>query len=423
MDSGLSSRMVHALEDLIPKAAATAAPEKCDLATCIDLSNAQNEVLRPELLEFFKTAVEDRATQKVFAQPPAQGGDRILREALTTFLNQYLGPIHQVKPEHIVLTAGASDAIENVIHAICDDGDGVIVPGPYWHGYESILKARANVNIIVAHPPTYQNYDNYLLPSLQAAYDFSADKSRIKAVLLSNPNNPVSRCYPRKSIVECMEFCQERGLHLISDEIFALSSLQGLPSGSPPFVSALSLTEPLVPEGAVKIDPSRVHVIWGASKLFGSSGFKVGCLISQQNPQLLTAMSLLTAHHVNNIGSLYLSSLLTWSQLPTLLALNSERLTASYRLLAAALRRWNIDFITPTDGVVLFANIARGARSRAEEKDFYDRLAIHGLRVGHGRFYKGVETEYGWARIRFSISLRDMEAALEKLSTFLATEY
>jgi len=72
-----------------------------------------------------------------------------------------------------------------------------------------------------------------------------------------------------------MEFCQERGLHLISDEVYALCSLNERPNSSPGFVSALSLTEPLVPEGAVKIDPSRVHVVWSASKLFGSSGFRV----------------------------------------------------------------------------------------------------------------------------------------------------
>jgi aspartate/methionine/tyrosine aminotransferase len=138
-----------------------------------------------------------------------------------------------------------------------------------------MLKVRANVNIIVAHPPAYQNYDNYLLPSLQAAYDFSANKSRIKAVLMCNPHNPLSRCYPKKWLVECMEFCQERGLHLISDELYALTGLKDAPNDAPPFVSALSMTEPLVPEGAVKVDPSRVHVVWSASKIFGSSGFRV----------------------------------------------------------------------------------------------------------------------------------------------------
>lgn len=129
--------------------------------------------------------------------------------------------------------------------------------------------------MVVAQAPTYQHYDNYLIPSLQAAYDFSAEKSRIKAVLICNPHNPLSICYPKKTLVECMEFCQERGLHFISDEIYALTSLNGMSSNSTPFVSTLSLSEPLVPEGAVKIDPSRVHVVWGASKLFGLSGLRV----------------------------------------------------------------------------------------------------------------------------------------------------
>jgi aspartate/methionine/tyrosine aminotransferase len=129
--------------------------------------------------------------------------------------------------------------------------------------------------VVVAQAPTYQHYDNYLLPSIQAAYDFSAEKSRIKALLICNPHNPLSICYPKKALVECMEFCQERGLHLISDEIYALTTLNGLASKSTPFVSTLALTEPLVPEGAVKIDPSRVHVIWSASKLFGLSGLRV----------------------------------------------------------------------------------------------------------------------------------------------------
>lgn len=62
----------------------------------------------------------------------------MLREAVAAFFNRYLHPIHPVKQEHIVLTAGASDAIENVIHAICDDGDSVIIPGPYWSEFPSI---------------------------------------------------------------------------------------------------------------------------------------------------------------------------------------------------------------------------------------------------------------------------------------------
>ena len=57
------------------------------------------------------------------------------------------------------------------------------------------------------------------------------------------------------------------------------------------FVSALSLTEPLVPEGAVKVDPSRVHVVWDASRLFGLGGLKV---VSRSSCPLKTAWAGMT---------------------------------------------------------------------------------------------------------------------------------
>ncbi|KAF2278028.1 PLP-dependent transferase [Westerdykella ornata] len=422
MESGLSTRMARSLHELRPKSAALAPSPKYNPSTAIDLSNGQNEVLRRELLDFFASTVEDKLSSEHFSRPPSDGGDSACREALASFFNTYFHPIHPVRSEHIVVTAGASDALESLIYAICDDGDSVIVPGPYWHGFDPLFKTRTNVNTIVARPPTYHNYDNYLMPSLLAAYNCAEDRERIKAVVICNPHNPLARCYPRKEIVECMEFCQERGLHLISDEVFALASLQDAPDDAPAFASALSLTEPLAPEGAVKIDPSRVHVVWSASKLFGSSGLRVGCFISQQNPQLCTAMGMLTAAHTNNIATLYLSSLLNWSQLPTLLALNSERLTASYRLLAQALRQWNVDFVTPTHGIFVFAKLGMKVRSVVEEKAYFNRLAVQGVRISPGRFYNGVELEYGWARIRFSVSIEVMVEALKRIAAFLAKE-
>lgn len=97
-------------------------------------------------------------------------------------------------------------------------------------------------------------------------------------------------------------------------------------------------------------------------------------------------MSILTSGHTNNIASIYLSTLLTWSQLPTLLSLNAERLTASYRLLADSLRKWGINFVTPTHGIFLFAKLAKNAKNAEDEKTFYDRLALHGVKVGPGAF-------------------------------------
>ncbi|KAF2742831.1 PLP-dependent transferase [Sporormia fimetaria CBS 119925] len=421
MNSGLSKRMVKVLEETRPPSALATA-KKYNAATAIDLSLAQNEVLRSELIEFLKTTVEDHLATEHFSLPPGDGGDLTLRASLANFLNSYFNPIHHVTPQHIVVTAGTSDALENLIQAICDDGDSVIIPGPCWYSFESVFKTKPNVNTIIARPPTYQNYDNYLLASLQAAYNFADDRARIKAVAISNPHNPTARCYPRKALVECMEFCQERDLHVIFDEIYALCSLRSAPDDAPDFVSALSLTEPLMPEGAVKVDPSRVHVVWSASKLFGSSGLRIGCLISQQNPQLIKAVSMLTTSHTTNISALYLTHLLSWSQLPTLIALNSERLTSSYLILARALQSWNVDFITPTHGIFLFAKLGMKIKSQVEEKAFFNRLAVQGVKVSPGRLYSGVELEYGWARIRFSVKEEVMHEAVGRIKAFLERE-
>lgn len=71
----------------------------------------------------------------MFALPASDGGDAQLRDALGSFFNSYVHPIHPVKSAHIALTAGATDAIENVIHVVCDDGDSVLVPGPSWRKF------------------------------------------------------------------------------------------------------------------------------------------------------------------------------------------------------------------------------------------------------------------------------------------------
>lgn len=63
MDAGLSSRADRTLKEFLP---AAAPPEQRQHPTnLVDLSTAQNEVLRPELLEFFRTVVEDKVKSEV----------------------------------------------------------------------------------------------------------------------------------------------------------------------------------------------------------------------------------------------------------------------------------------------------------------------------------------------------------------------
>lgn len=92
----------------------------------------------------------------MFAAPSLNGngnGEARLRGALAAFFNTYFRPVHAVRPEHVVVTAGATEAIENVIFAVCDEGDSVLVAGPHWREFEqsfssSILSLSPWLNFV-----------------------------------------------------------------------------------------------------------------------------------------------------------------------------------------------------------------------------------------------------------------------------------
>lgn len=99
----------------------------------------------------------------------------------------------------------------------------------------------------------------------------------IKALILTNPHNPLGRCFSRKQLEHCLKFCHDNNLHLVVDEVFGPMTFEApdLPQGDR-FVSVLSLDCK-----ALGCDPSRVHMIWSPSKVFALSGIRlVSCGIT-----------------------------------------------------------------------------------------------------------------------------------------------
>ena len=88
--------------------------------------------------------------------------------------------------------------------------------------------------------------------------------------MITNPHNPLGRCYPRSVLEALFRLCAKHDMHLVSDEVFALSVWESPDWGDEPgFVSVLGLdAEALGCTG-------RVHAVWGVSKDFGMSGVRV----------------------------------------------------------------------------------------------------------------------------------------------------
>lgn len=103
-------------------------------------------------------------------------------------------------------------------------------------------------------------------PDCIAALDagFEAAKARgtrIKALIICNPHNPLGRCYPRETLIELLRLCASKGIHLISDEIYALSVYDRHDRPAEKFTSIRSIDFTGI------IDPGQVHVLYGMSKV------------------------------------------------------------------------------------------------------------------------------------------------------------
>ena len=192
------------------------------------------------------------------------------REALAGFLPRFLG--RAVRPEHLAVLAGAGSVLELLFHVIADPGDAVLVPTPSYAGFWPDLETRDELCIVPVHTSASTGFR--LTPELLDSALKSAGR-RVRALLFTSPDNPLGRVYSRPELEAVLSWAEHAGIHLVMDEIYALSVF-----GPQAFVSAASLRPAL---------GERVHVVWAFSKDFAASGLRAGVLVSE-NAEVLAAV-------------------------------------------------------------------------------------------------------------------------------------
>jgi aspartate/methionine/tyrosine aminotransferase len=257
------------------------AVERYHAQTCPDgalqLSVAENQMLEDLLVP----ALTDFSSQTGFAADliyyqPTQGRPG-LRVAFCKYLERLLklAPF-RLHPDKLVVGAGCNAVLENLCTCLANEGNAVLIPTPYYAAFEFDLVARANLNIVPVHT-MQQDYSDDIpkeayYPSKQVlneAYDKALKAGTPpKILLLSHPNNPLGICYPPEVVQECIDWCRDNQVHLISDEIYAGSVYKdGV------FTSALELAGVNLGE--------YIHFVYALSKDFGLSGLRVGAVYTE----------------------------------------------------------------------------------------------------------------------------------------------
>lgn len=171
--------------------------------------------------------------------------------------------------DNFLVTNGGSEALSFAISTLCDDGDEIIIPEPYYANYNGFTSSF-NVNV-VAVPSTIDT--GFALPSIEEFEKKITDKTR--AILICNPGNPTGYLYTREELQKLAIIAQKHDIVIISDEVYREYVYDGEKQ-----VSMLDFPE--IAENCIVIDSE--------SKRYSMCGARIGCMITRSQTIKNTAM-------------------------------------------------------------------------------------------------------------------------------------
>lgn len=371
----------------------------------INLGTAENrlawDLLAPRLAGPRRVSAADTRYAPLY-------GTAALREAIAGFLARCWHT--PVDPENLVVVSGATAALDVIGTTLCDPGEAIVVPAPYYGAFDVDLAGRSGA-LLVRAPLRAAGQFRLDADAVRHAIDgLNRDGMVVRAVAVTSPGNPVGHVYPAQTLRELIEVTQRHGVHLIADEIYARSVF-----GPEPFVSVL---DPVVqPPGA-----ELTHVIWGFAKDFALPGLKVGVLHTASAPVRAAARALAYFAPVSTDTQHLLCALLSdedW--VDTFIAANTRRLLVSYDCASDLLAAHGIGHVRAQAGFSLWVDLSRwlATATFAAEHTLWQHL-FEAARVNilpGGVFGCGVP---GWFRICFATDPALLRAGITRIRQVLS---
>ncbi len=173
-----------------------------------------------------------------------------------------------VGPKNVIVSNGAKHSLYNLLMAIINPQDEVIIVAPYWVSYPEIVKMVYGVPVIVTPE------DGRFHPHLEDITEKVG--SYTKAIIINSPNNPSGVVYSEEFIAQLVAYCEKKGLYLLMDDIYHKLIFDGKTA---PSVYKFSKDDS---------ENSRIIVLNGVSKLYAMTGFRIGWTVA--NRKIIEAM-------------------------------------------------------------------------------------------------------------------------------------
>jgi aminotransferase len=336
------------------------------------------------IIEAGQRALDQNKT--VYTQNP---GLLELREAVANFVKIKYGQVYRAADE-IIVTAGASQAVDITLRTILTPGAEVIIPAPIYPGYEPLIRLAGGVPVYV------DTRENGLKLTAELLEPYLTEKTR--CVILCYPSNPTGQVLTEKEICDLAQLLADRGLFILSDEIYS-ELVYGVRHHSIATVGKLR---------------EKTIVINGLSKSHAMTGWRVGFTMA---PAYLTEhmvkvhqYNVTCASSVSQYAALEALTVGIDDALPMREAYVARRDYVYERLLAMS-----IELDKPDGAFYLFPSIAKFGLSSQE-------FAMRLLHEEHVAVVPGdAFTSYGEGYIRISYAYAQdvLEQSLDRLQRFV----
>ncbi|KAK3160600.1 hypothetical protein QOZ80_1BG0061710 [Eleusine coracana subsp. coracana] len=338
-------------------------------------------------------------------------GLKAFRRAMAGFMEKVRGGKARFDPDRIVLTAGATAANELLTFVLANPGDALLIPTPYYPGFDRDLRWRTGVNIVPLHCDSANGFQ-VTVPALEAAYAAAVSSgTRVAGVLLTNPSNPLGTTVTRAALEDVLGFVARKNIHLISDEIYS-----GSVFSAPDLVSVAELVDESL--------ASRVHIVYSLSKDLGLPGFRVGVVYSYNDEVVTTARRMSSFTLVSSQTQKTLAAMLADEEFAeSYIRTNRERLRARHDHIVAGLARAGVPCLRSNAGLFVWMDM-RGLLAEqtvAGELNLWDRL-LREVRLNISPGSSCHCSEPGWFRVCFAnMSLDTLDLALARITRFMDT--
>jgi aspartate aminotransferase len=303
----------------------------------------------------------------------------------------------EIKPEEVILTAGAKQALYNAAMALFNPGDEVITHGPYWPSIGDQIKLADATPVVVQ---THME-DGF---TIKAAPIIDAITPRTKAIIVNSPCNPTGALISESEMAQIADAASARGIWVIVD-----------------FTYERLIYEP-VPHNLIKVLFDRMRdktvICSGASKAYAMTGWRCGWAVGPK--EFVSQSNIIQGHSTSNINSI--------TQKAAIAALTGPQdgvktMLDEYRKRRDAVHGWltadpRIVCVKPGGAFYLFPYIAEllspnGLRSSGEFAEALLKESAVAVTPGEGF------DAPGFFRLSYATSIERLKEGTERIKAFV----